>query len=200
MEKDVDKCWIYAKILKPHATKFRSKQVSELNDVLNKYLDEDNPSQAPFIFLIRTAAPDFLSESLLARAQKFKKNKGYDQAVKALKILQSDGHLSQEATYELGSCYLKMSPKKDDWQEREADPCLPLFQQLLKDENFPLFDKVKKDKALDRNDLFYMAFHFMGKLQVEREFGQQLLEDLMKRHPRSKVGKASKKLLALEED
>ncbi|MBU0754411.1 MAG: hypothetical protein KJ645_04685, partial [Planctomycetes bacterium] len=74
-------------------------------------------------------------------------------------------------------------------------PCFSHFQELLKDQGFPLLEKLKKDKILQREELYYLALHFIEKLQKEREFAAELLKILAKKYPRSKVGLSSKKLL-----
>lgn len=198
-EENIDLCWLYAKILKPHASKIRSKQVGALIERLNELMDQNSILQDPLLFIIRIAAPDSLTENLLARALTFKKNKGYDQAIRTLEIVRKYGHLGVDGTYELAVNYLKMSPKNESWRDRESDPCIPLFQQILKNSDFALLDELLKDKTLDRGDLYYVAFHFMGKLKKEREFGRELLEHLIKKHPRTKEGRASKKLLKASE-
>jgi hypothetical protein len=194
-EKDMDLCAIYAKILRPHATKFRANQIKRLTDHLNKLMDEDSPLQEPFIFLLRTAAPDYYRENLLNRSKRFKQRKKFDQAIKALKILQKDTTLCEEALYEMAICQLKVSPKKRNRSARISDPSIPLFQRLIQNENFPLLERLKRDKALDRDDFFYLGECFREKLQKEREFGNALLKMLVKKYPRTKVGSASRKLL-----
>lgn len=194
-EDELELCRLYAKILKPHATKFRTNQIAKLTLKLNEYIDENNPLQEPFLVLIRTVAPDYLHENLLSRGKSFKRRKNYEQAAKSLEILRKNGHFDADAEYELAVCLLKLSSKNPTRQNRDSDPCLSLFQHLIQDGSFPLYDTIKSDRILQREDLFYIAQHFMEKLQVERVFGGELLKLLVKKHPRSKVGLASKKLL-----
>jgi hypothetical protein len=194
-ETDLDLCAIFAKILRPHATKFRTNQIKRLSDHMNKLMDENSPLQEPFMFLLRTAAPDYYRENLLNRGKKFRQKKKFSQAVHALKILQKDTTLCEEALYELAVCQLKLSPKNKNRGSRQPDPSLPLFQRLIQQEDFPLLERVKRDKTLDRDDFYYLGDCFREKVQKEREFGFALLKLLAKKHPRSKVGVASRKLL-----
>lgn len=194
-ETELELCLLYAKILRPHAAKFRKNQIKRLSDRLDKLMNDKSPLQDAFLFLIKTSAPDSLYDYLLQRGIKFKQKKKYNEAINALKMLQKEGHLDNNARYELAICQLMCSPKNPARPARESDPCLPIFQQLIKEDSYPLLEKLKKDKILKREDLYYLALHFMEKLQIEREFAASLLKSLVKKYPRAKVGISSRKLL-----
>jgi len=194
-EEDPELCSLYAKILKPHATKFRSNQVKRLTGRLHKLLDEGNALYEPFLSLIKTVASDYLNDDLFDRGIRFKRVKKYTEALETFKLLQLHGNLNAAGKYEMSVCMLALSPKKPNRQARESDTCLTLFQQLVKEEDFALLEKLKGDKHVGHDGLYYIALHFRGKLQKDREFGNAILEFLVKKHPRSKVGIASRKLL-----
>jgi hypothetical protein len=198
-EEDLDLCCLYAKILKPHAPKLRSNQIKQLYNHLTTLMDKDSRLQEPLIFLIKTAAPDFLHESLISRAKKLKKQKKYEEVVKTLKLLQMNGRLDQEATFEFAVCQLKNATIGLKSEPSDSDPSLYLFHQLSKDPEFPLQDRILGEKLLDREEVYYVASYFMKKLRQERLVGSALLETLAKKHPRSKAGLASRKMLKAAE-
>jgi HEAT repeat protein len=198
-EDELDPCLLYAKILRPHATKFRKNQIKRLGDRLEELMDEKSPLQDAFIFLLKTAAPDYLYECLLNRGLRFKQKKKYNEVVETLKMLQREGRLADEARYELAVSQLKLSAKDASRTARDSDPCLALFQQLIRDDDAELLENLKKEKSITKEELFYVGSHFMEKLQKERAFGTELLNLIMKKYPRSKVGIASRKQLQEKE-
>jgi len=190
-EEDLELCHQYARILKPHAVKFRANQISRLCERLDTLLDVKSPLNEPYLYLLRTVAPDLLHDSLVRRSKRFKQKKDFKQAGETLQILQQGGHISEEAKYELAICLLKQRPQSRGLPERDPNSCFHYFQQLIKEGVFPLLERVKSEKVLTREDLYFLASYFIDKLQKEREFGSALLKLLVKKHPRSKVGIAS---------
>jgi len=189
-EDDLSLCLLYAKILKPHSSKFRSNQIKKLTERLHTLLDEESQLQDPFLFLLKTAAPDYLYESLAQRGSKLKQKKNYEEAVKAFKLLQKNSHYGNEARYDLAICQLKLQQKA-----KESESSIPHFQYLIKQEDFPLMDKLKGEKDLQREELYLLGSQLISKLQKDRAFGTELLKMVTKKHPRSKAGIASRKLL-----
>lgn len=62
---------------------------------------------------------------------------------------------------------------------------------------FPLLEALKKEKALEPTDLFYLGFHFAEGAADERDLGKDILEFLATRYPRTNVGKSAKNKLKL---
>ena len=197
-EEDRDRAKLFSRILRPHSTKFRKDQVRRIGEALKKHLKTDSPLQEPMIYLLKIRAPDFLHEILLNRAQDFKRKRMLPEAVKTLKLLQKSDHFSPDGHYLLGVCLLKMSKKINTKVHREADPCLEDFQKLLKNDTFPLAQKLKNDSLLEPDDIFYVGYHFSEKPQLERLFGGELLRSLAKKKSRSKVCKASRDKIKTE--
>lgn len=194
-ETDLSLCLLYAKILKPHSSKFRSNQIKKLTERLHTLLDEDSPLQDPFLFLLKTAAPDYLYESLIQRGRKLKQKKNYTEAIKTLKLLQKNSHYGNDARYDLAICQLRLLTRAKKTDSKEADSSIPHFQYLIKQDDFPLMDKLKDEKDLQREELYFLGSQLLGKLQKDRVFGSELLKIITKKYPRSKVGVASRKLL-----
>jgi hypothetical protein len=94
-------------------------------------------------------------------------------------------------------CNIKQSAKDLAPHARAEDRALRSFQALLTDKGFKLFDRLKKEKALDAADLFYIGFHFSEGSGEELKFGRKILEDVAKRWPKTKEGKAAKNKLRL---
>ena len=85
--------------------------------------------------------------------------------------------------------------KAQKTDSREADSSIPHFQFLIKLEDFPLMDRLKGEKNLQREELYFLGSQLLGKLQKDRVFGSELLKIITQKYPRSKLGVASRKLL-----
>jgi hypothetical protein len=65
----------------------------------------------------------------------------------------------------------------------------------LQNASFDLIGHVTKAKWLDAEDLFYVGFHFAEQTHRAQEFGKAVLELVVKRSPKSEVGKQAKRKL-----
>ena len=61
---------------------------------------------------------------------------------------------------------------------------------------FDVGTALRKDKSLDLDALYYVGFHFA---EAKKPLGQELLEEVVKKGGRTKVGKMAKNKLALLE-
>ena len=79
---------------------------------------------------------------------------------------------------------------------RRHDPALDIMRQLAT-RAFPLSDRLRRERALDAEDLNGIAFTFAEGRLEERGVARELLEFLANKHGRTKVGKAAKNKLKL---
>jgi len=84
---------------------------------------------------------------------------------------------------------------------RRHDPALELLRELAPT-SFPTGDRLRKERALTPEDLFYVAFNFAeggggASGREERAVASELLTHLAAKHGRTKVGKAAKNKLRL---
>ena len=92
-------------------------------------------------------------------------------------------------------CNLKLSPKDLAPQRRAEDHALRGLHALLRGKTFKLFDRLRKEKALEPADLFYVGAHFAEMPGDERALGEQILQHVAKTWPRSEEGRAAKSRL-----
>jgi hypothetical protein len=80
---------------------------------------------------------------------------------------------------------------------RARDPLLPELERLAAD-GFPLAKTLAKDKSVSPEALHYLGFHFAEHPSADlRVVGEELLEAVVARAGRTKLGKAAKNKLAL---
>jgi len=197
-ETDEQRLATLARILEPHAANIAPAARRRLMTRLLKLVEADDPLAEPFAFLLRHADPDALDAALLKRAKSLKSRKRFAEADRLLRTLVRGGTASPQALYQAAIVGLKVSAKRLGRSDRHADPCLRHFDRLLSDEAVDLARKLKAEKALDPDDIFYVGFHFAEQLRERRNFGGSLLTHVVAKHPRSAVAKHARNKLRLE--
>jgi hypothetical protein len=69
--------------------------------------------------------------------------------------------------------------------------------RALADGAFPLAERLRRERALSPDELYFIAFHLSEGRGEQREAARRLLEHLTARHGRTKVGKAARNKLKL---
>lgn len=196
-ERRAEAAWRLAKILKPHSESVDKASRRKFAALAARDLQAGNPRHEALFYFLRNIDPRIADDVLRAVGLKFKKARKWAKAVECLKQLARAEGMDRELRYELSICNLKQSPKDLAPHLRAEDPALRGFQALLQDKGFKLFDRLKKEKALDAGDLFYVGFHFSEGTGEEQKFGRKLLEYVAQRWPGTKHGKAAKNKLKL---
>jgi len=195
---DPQRLWTLARILEPQATTIPAAAATRITKLLLDALERDDPAAEPLAYLLHHARADKLDAALLKRAKALKAKKRFDQAHRMLRILMRGGTASDDALYEAATVALKVSPKLLSRSQRQADHALRLLDRLLSDSNADLATRLKADKALAPEDMFYAGFHFAEQLRERRKFGGELLTHVVTKHPRAKVAANARNKLRLE--
>ena len=196
-ERDSEATWRLAKIFKPHSESVDKKTLRRFVSLAERELEAGKPRYEALLYFLRnidTKAADSVWRDV---GLKFKKRKKWGKAVECLRQLARGESFDNALRYELSVCNLKQSAKDLAAGLRAEDHALRGFQALLQDKGFKLFDHLKKERALDATDLYYVAFHFSEGTGEEAKFGKKLLEHIAKRWAKSKEGKAAKNKLKL---
>ncbi len=196
-ERKSEPAWRLAKILKPHSESVDRKSVKKFVALTGRDLEAGQPRHEALLYFLRNIDPKLADNVLRETGLRLKKQKKYAKAVDCLKqLVRSDG-FDNELRFELSICNLKESPQDVAPHLRVEDHALRGFQVLLQEKGFRLLDRLKKEKALDADDLYYTGFHFSEGTGEELRFGQQLLEHVAKRWPRGKEAKAARNKLKI---
>jgi len=196
---DVHKAWAIAHILKNHATRIPRAGLKEL---IRKGIDlilKDERVWEPFLHVARHADAKLLHNSLLAEADRLKKQKRYDEAEAVLKPLLRTDQFDPEARFELALTSLKASANREGVSPRTPDSPLDLFRQLARDASFPLLQRLKKERIhLDSEDLYWLGFHLAEGAGDEKSLGAELLRMVSQKEGKSKLGRNARNKLRLE--
>jgi len=197
-EEDIERIWTLARVLEAHAADVSAAQAKALTKLLLDCLESDDRRAEPLAYLARRIASEPMDAALLQRAQALKGKKRFAEADRMLAALVRGGTASPEALYEAGVVALKVSPKGIGRHERNADPCLRRFDALVDDEKFDLARRLRSERCLEPQDLFYVGFHFAEQLGKRRECGGSLLLEVAKAGGRSAVAQHARNKLRLE--
>jgi HEAT repeat protein len=194
----VEETWSLARTHVPAAKELSAAQRAELFAQACRYQDKEDRRAEPLWFLLREADAEEMRQRLDEKALGLRKKKDYQGSLAYLRLLTRDPACSEELRLEQAALSLKLSSKDPAVVARNADPCLGQFARLLQDPAFDMIGRLSKAKWLDAEDLFYLGFHFAEQTHRAREFGRELLELVVKRSPKSEVGKSARRKLKSE--
>jgi len=196
-EPDADAAWRLAKILKPHSGAVDRKAFQRFAALAAEDLEAGKPRCEALLYLLRNVNATAADEIILKAGLAHKKARRWAAAVECLRRLTNSEVFDDEARYALCVCNLKQSARDISPGVRAEDHALRGLQVLLRVPSFKLAGRLKKDKTLDADELFYAGFHFSEMAGEEKSFGVALLDHLARSAPKSATGKAAKNKLKL---
>jgi HEAT repeat protein len=196
-ERKTEPAWRLAKILKPHSESLDKKTANKFAALAARALEAGESRYETLLYFLRNIDPKLADGVYREVGLKYKKARKWAKAVDCLKQIVRSEAFDTDLRFELSVCNIKQSAKDLTQHLRAEDYALRGFQALLQDKHFKLFERLKKEKALDAADLFYVGFHFSEGSGEELKFGRKVLEYVAKRWPKTKDGKAAKNKLKL---
>ena len=187
-----------AGILRAHSIKLSPALRESLAARAMDLLDDGDPLAEPMLEVLRAADPALYVEKLTTRAEKLRKQKKFAEAWALLRPMARSGlALDDDARYLAAVIGLKASGKDLLRAARTTDPALSQLVTLL-GRGFPLAARLRKERDLEPDDLFYVGFNFVESLDPdEKDFGGELLDHLVEKHGRTKLGKSARNKLKL---
>jgi HEAT repeat protein len=196
-ERKAERAWRLAKILKPHSESVDKRTAKKFAALAARALQAGEPRYETLLYFLRNIDPALADGVYREVGLKYKKARKWAKAVDCLRQIARSEGFDNELRFELGICNVKQSAKDLAPHLRAEDYALRAFQALLQVKGFKLFDRLKKEKALDAADFHYIGFHFSEGSGEELRFGRKNLEHVAKRWPKTKEGKAAKNKLKL---
>ena len=194
---DARKAWAIAEILPTYEGKWRKDQLEGLWKRLCDVIDEDDRLRDAYLHVLRHADPSYAYDQLAARAVQLVKAKKYREAVHVLTPLREFPEFVPEDRFRLALAQFKSHSHTLGPNTHRQDPILEQFAALYRSSAFPVLESLKKEKAFDPDDLFYLGFCFAERSSAERALGEGLLKFLAQKYPRTKIGKSAKNKLKL---
>jgi HEAT repeat protein len=194
---DERKAWALADILLVHEREWKRRTLETLWAGLVDTLQSRNDRlYTAYFHLLEGLAPDFLATNVRDRAQRLRKGKDFAGVAKWLGLLKDSPALDAEASYLLALAELKSHPHALSGLPRRHDLMLELLHGLATS-TFPLAERLRKERALEPDELLYVSFNLAEGDPEEKAVARELLQHLASKYGRSKVGKAAKNKLGL---
>lgn len=162
-------------------------------------MEQGSEAAEPLLELLHAVEPERYRELLLARARTHRRAGRHREAFELLCRMEDADLLDEDGRYMATVCGLcSLSSKKELGRaSRTTDPVLRQAVELV-GSGYPLATKLRKEKNLSPEDLFFVGFNFAeSKDEDEKEFGGLLLSHLVKKSPRSKLGRSARNKLKL---
>ena len=194
---DERKAWALADILLVHEREWKRSTLEALWENLADALENRNDRlYTAYVHFLQGLAPDFLTNNVRDRAQRLRKTKDFAGVAKWLGLIKDSPALDAEASYLLALAELKSHPHALSGTPRRHDLVLELLRGLAAS-TFPLAERLRKERVLEAEDLFYVGFSLAEGDSEEKAVARELLQHLAGKYARSKVGKAAKNKLGL---
>jgi HEAT repeat protein len=193
---DPDRAWVLRKVLGPSAKKLTTAtRKAILAAAIEKLADGERGWEA-LLDVARDADGDAVAEALRGLAEKLRRGKGKEERARSVyQILCKSDRATDDDRYALASLELARSPRDTRPASRAGDESLRLLATLMR-AGFDVAKALRKDRALELEHLYYVGFHFA---ELDQPVGDELLEEVVKKGGRTKVGKMAKNKLALSD-
>ena len=194
---NASKAWAIAEILPTYEGKWRRETLDEVWQRLQAALEAEDRIHGAYLHFLKNVDAEYVYGQFAARAAQLRKSKKYREAIRFLTPLREFPTFAPEEKFALAITQLKLYPHDVTSVTARHDPALDLLADLHRSSAFPVLDALKKEKALEPEDLFYLGFRFVEGGTEVRPFGEDILEFVADRHGRTKVGKSAKNKLKL---
>jgi HEAT repeat protein len=190
-----DDAWTLARAQATMARDYPAKLRTKLFATACTYLEAEDRRAEALLFLIREADARDLRDRLEERALALRKKKKYAEALHYLRLLGRDPACAESVRFEQAACGLKQSAHDLAPEARNADTCLHQFGRLIHSHETDPVVYIEKAAWLAPEDLFYLGFHFAEGKGPECDFAGKMLRLVLKRSPRTQLGRDAKSKL-----
>jgi hypothetical protein len=190
-----DHAWPLARAQAPFARDYPAKIRDEIFAKACRHLEAGDRRADPLLFLLRDSDPADLKERVVKQAATVRKKKKYDTAIVYLRTLTRDPACGLPIRVEQAACGLKVSPRDLAADARSADPSLEQFMHLGHQLGDDLAHQIEAIKWLEPEELYYLGFHLAEQDATLRKIGTSILQLVVKRAGKTKIGQSAKSKL-----
>jgi len=195
---DERRAWVLAEILAGRSEPWRKAEGEALLDRLDESLERDDRLWSALLHAVRAARLEERAASALStRGDALLKKRKFAEAARRLALRLDLPAADDETRFQLAVARLKTG--KRDWMglARRRDDAVDALAALERG-TFPIAERLRRVRSLGPEELFYVAFN-LAEQAGAREAAAELLRQVVKQSPRTKVGKAARNKLALLE-
>jgi len=191
--KDPDRAWLLRNVLRPLAKKIAPALRKELLDGALERLESGERGWEALYDVVREVDATAVADALRALATKLRKQGASEKATSVLTLLCRSDRATDDDRYAVASLLLGKSGRDTRPAARAGDEALGMLGTLLS-RGYDVGGALRKDRAVDLEQLYYVGFHFAEEGQP---LGEELLSQVVDKGGRAKVAKMAKNKLAL---
>jgi hypothetical protein len=191
---DADRAWLLRNVLRPSARKVPAALRKQMLEVATRRLAAGDRNWEPLLATVRDADAAGAAEAMREVAHKLRKTNP-DKALTVLRVLCRSEGCTDDDRYALASAELSRGHQDTRPAARSGDESLRLLSALL-DRGVDVGPRLRKDKSLELEHLYYVGFHFS---EEGHPLGEELLRIVADEGGRTKLGKMARSKLALGE-
>jgi hypothetical protein len=194
---DERKAWTIADILLLHDRSWKRDTLAALWDKLQEAMEKrEDRLYAAVQHVLQALDAAALHERIRTRSEKLRKSKRFADSARWLTLLKDSPAWDDEARYGFALATLKSHKHSMTATVRRNDLAADTLR-TLGDSPFPLADRLRRERVLAPEDLYYVAFTLAEARGESRSVAREILAHLVAKFGRTKVGKAAKNKLAL---
>lgn len=194
---DERRAWALEEVLLAHDPAWKRAALDTLADKLESAIEKrDDRLFAPYFHFLQGIDAEALAARVRARAEQLRKAKRFALSARWLGLLKDGPAWDAEARFAFAVATLKAHPVFLSSITPRQQAALALLRGLA-DGAFPLAERLRRERALTPDEHYFIAFHLAEGRGDERETARAVLEHLVARHGRTKVGKAARNKLKL---
>ena len=199
LEKNLDRARLIAGPLAALGDRLAANQRKSLIEKASKMITSADPLAEVYMSLLLDIDPETANGDLVDKAVRLRRARKLEDCLAILLRLAQAKVIDPEGRYQLAMARLML-----DGQERRpngpregGDATMGYFAALVR-EDFPVFDRLKKEGQLNATDLFHVGQHFATGVATERRLGSDLLHHIATKFARRKVAEDAKLMLRSE--
>ncbi len=156
-------------------------------------LDRKESGFQAFFEVVRAAAPDLARKEVLAKGRNLLKKGKFEEAERALRLLQRDDLASPEGDLALAASILRQQRLDVAGASRDQGHAVQFVLKLSRRDGFPLVKQLEKEAGSFTPDgLLYLGFALAERQGAEREAGGSILKMVAKKFGSKEAGRIAK--------
>jgi HEAT repeat protein len=195
-EDDVAKTFKIVNVLKNFKNVLDKAVVKKFLAKTLSMLDKKESGFQAYFEIVRAAAPDLAKKEVLARGRDLLKSKDFEDAERALRLIQNNDLATSEADLAMGIAQLRQQRLDPANAGRDMGNALGQFLKLSRKEGYDLLKQLDKESSLvSPEGLLYLGFAFTERQGADRDLGGAILKLVAKKFAAKEEGKVAKQKL-----
>lgn len=195
-EEDVAKAFKVVNVLKTFKNVLDKAVVKKFLGRTLSMLDKKESGFQAYFEIVRAAAPELAKKEVLARGRDLLKSKDFEDAERALRLIQNNELATPEADLAMGIAQLRQQRLDPTNAGRDMGNALGQFLKLSRKEGYDLLKQLDKEASLvSPEGLLYLGFAFTERQGADRDLGGAILKLVAKKFAAKEEGKVAKQKL-----